>query len=395
MIGSSVSTSGILIYVIADLACLFLMIPLLVYLSESAYREQETSTLRAMIWSFFIYTIMDILMVFFLDSGSRLIPVWLCYVITIIDELSVLCVAYFWFEFGISRLSFRYEYDTWFQIVMAIPIVIASLLSLTSPLTKWVFSIDAAGVYQRGVLFYLQWTVIIGYNVIVPILSIDKLRKTHSAEEREKAISLLKFVVGPFIAGIVQIITPFTPVVCLGMAIGAISVYIDTISMQVYNDALTGLNNRRRAEHYLQECIDAASKRNPFYVYYVDVNDFKSINDINGHSEGDRALKIVAEALKMTAQMYRGFAARMGGDEFLLCTGNMMIQDPESVCTAMKENLQSIIRRNKITYPITISIGYTKCDSKEAIISDLFEEADKWQYQKKKLYHSIIKDKKD
>jgi len=54
---------------------------------------------------------------------------------------------------------------------------------------------------------------------------------------------------------------------------------------QIYNDALTNLNNRRHLNHFLEERLSKASPERPVTVYMIDINGFKSINDRFGHVE--------------------------------------------------------------------------------------------------------------
>jgi diguanylate cyclase (GGDEF)-like protein len=387
MMPSSVNSSGVLIYLIADLSCIFLMLPVLMNLKTSAGSEKEALCLKEMIWSFFVYIICDLLMVFFLFE-QKVFPIWLCNVITVADELSILLVGYFWLQFGMERLSFRYEYVTWFQILVAAPLWICTVLSILSPFFGLFFHINEAGMYLRGPLFFIEAAVIMLYNISVPCISFYVLGHTSSASQRRKASSLIKFVIAPLLTGIVQLFTPNTPIMCLGLVIGFYFVYIDTVNMQIYNDGLTGLNNRRRAEYYLQECIDDASPEKPFYLFMIDIDDFKEINDTYGHVEGDHALKTVAESLKQTADQNHGFAARIGGDEFLLSTYNEADCNPEKIKTDLMDNLTAMCRQNKLPYMLKMSVGYTRCDSKQLKPVELLDQADQMQYRTKNAHHA-------
>lgn len=387
MMYPSVNSSGVLIYLIADLSCIFLMVPMLMNLKTSAGSEKEVLCLKEMIWSFFVYIICDLLMVFFLFD-QEVLPIWLCNVITVADELSILLVGYFWLQFGMERLSFHYEYITWFQIMLALPLWICAVLSILSPFFGLFFRISAEGMYIRGPLFFIEAAVILFYNISVPGISFYVLGHTSSASLRQKASSLIKFVIAPLLTGIVQLFTPNTPIMCLGLVIGFYFVYIDTVNMQIYNDGLTGLNNRRRAEYYLQECIDGASTEKPFYLFMFDIDDFKDINDTYGHVEGDHALKTVAESLKQTADQNHGFAARIGGDEFMFSTYNESDVDPEKIKTDLTDNLEAMCRKNELLYTLKMSVGYTRCDSKQLKTAELLEQADQMQYQNKHAHHA-------
>jgi diguanylate cyclase (GGDEF)-like protein len=121
----------------------------------------------------------------------------------------------------------------------------------------------------------------------------------------------------------------------------------------------------------------------------IDVDYFKGINDKYGHVEGDHALRLVAEALKKTADANHGFAARLGGDEFLISTFNNSIQDPEKIKQDLDENLRSICENNHIPYQLIVSVGYAKCDSHQTKIINLFNEADQMLYEKKDKHHAM------
>lgn len=375
-----------MIYLIADLSCIFLLLPVIFNLKTSMGSETEIRSMKAMIWSFFVYVIFDILMVFTLDHGG-VYPVWFCNFITIVDEVSLMLVGYFWMRFGTARLKFTFTDQRWFYIAAIIPMAVVAMLSLSSPWTGILFHITEDGMYTRGPLFMIQGGIAIAYNFSIPILSVVKILQTKSAMVRARAFSLIKFVVAPSLTGIVQIINPNTPIMCLGLTIGIYFVYVDVLNIQIYNDALTGLNNRRRAEIFLMDCIGSASEEHPFYLYGIDVDSFKGINDKYGHQEGDHALCMVAEALKQTADSHNGFAARMGGDEFLLATFNNRDQDPGSVRQDLDDKLKEICQRNNVSYTLSLSTGYTTVTSSRSRLAALLVEADKQLYNEKELHH--------
>jgi diguanylate cyclase (GGDEF)-like protein len=85
-----------------------------------------------------------------------------------------------------------------------------------------------------------------------------------------------------------------------------------------YTDALTGCPNRRFIDEFLEDAV-ARSRRTgePLTVAYLDIDNFKLLNDFVGHEEGDRVLRAVAKALP--AQVHEPAAfGRFGGDEFVV-----------------------------------------------------------------------------
>jgi diguanylate cyclase (GGDEF)-like protein len=91
-----------------------------------------------------------------------------------------------------------------------------------------------------------------------------------------------------------------------------------------YHDALTGLPNRIAFEARLEEALAAAAGRAALAVLFVDLDDFKLVNDSFGHSAGDELLRAVADRLRDTTRAAE-VIARHGGDEFLL-----LIAEPEA-----------------------------------------------------------------
>lgn len=89
------------------------------------------------------------------------------------------------------------------------------------------------------------------------------------------------------------------------------------------HDALTGLPNRRLLFELLQKSFDLAARNSSLVaVLYLDLNNFKPINDHFGHAAGDKVLAIVAERLKSAIRV-SDTAARVGGDEFIAVLTNI------------------------------------------------------------------------
>ena len=128
------------------------------------------------------------------------------------------------------------------------------------------------------------------------------------------------------------------------------------LEYQSLHDALTNLPNRRWIKKRLEELI--AQKRRPYYsvIFYLDLDQFKLINDSLGHSAGDRILLEVAARLKeLCAKMCT--AARISGDEFLIVC-NKRFSNKEEAKKAAFEFAQKILQ--KISEPIQIEHNFIK-----------------------------------
>ena len=87
------------------------------------------------------------------------------------------------------------------------------------------------------------------------------------------------------------------------------------ISYQATHDALTGLVNRREFEHRLQRVLKTRATKTAHVLCYLDLDQFKIINDTCGHAAGDELLRQLAGLLKTKVRI-RDTLARLGGDEF-------------------------------------------------------------------------------
>src|SRR2546430_2602603 len=93
-----------------------------------------------------------------------------------------------------------------------------------------------------------------------------------------------------------------------------------------HHDPLTQLPNRRKLAAHLASALARAGTRQRLALLFVDVDNFKSINDTLGHSFGDRVLQNIAERLH-AATGVNGLLARLGGDEFTVLLEDVQSSD--------------------------------------------------------------------
>ena len=146
-------------------------------------------------------------------------------------------------------------------------------------------------------------------------------------------------------------------------------------------DSLSGAFNRRGIEAKLDtELQHVQRNRHRLSVALIDVDYFKSINDIQGHAAGDAALRDVADAISSHLRG-RDYLGRYGGDEFLLILPNT----PCSIALAVTERLNRAVTNLHLTAgtaPLTLSIGITEAVPHDDAAS-LLARADKALYQAK------------
>lgn len=150
-------------------------------------------------------------------------------------------------------------------------------------------------------------------------------------------------------------------------------------------DSLTNLPNRRQFEtHFEHELARSERHNRQFAVLFIDVNNFKMINDTYGHKVGDLFLIKLAERLTNSIRN-EDFAARIGGDEFIV-----IISEIENYSSA-KAATENIYKALNVTYNLSgnkvegsVSIGIACVPQDGKIIDDIIRVADQRMYQKKK-----------
>jgi diguanylate cyclase (GGDEF)-like protein len=126
-----------------------------------------------------------------------------------------------------------------------------------------------------------------------------------------------------------------------------------------HHDPLTDLPNRRHLLAHLDEAIDRARLRNGrLALLFIDLDNFKTINDSMGHAFGDRVLQAVSERLRMNSLFSRSFSARLGGDEFtVVCEEVNQLGDVERLSRSVLEEFQRSLSVHGRELRISVSVG--------------------------------------
>ncbi len=152
-----------------------------------------------------------------------------------------------------------------------------------------------------------------------------------------------------------------------------------------YHDPLTGLLNRRVMESILKREFNRSNRyESVLSVVFLDIDDFKTVNDSYGHDRGDDLLKYVAiNLLEMSRES--DVVARFAGDEFVFILPETSTKSAEKLMGRLKKTLQDDpLRFGDISIPVSISFGVASTEDRE--IKEwrfLLRKADKKLYQAK------------
>jgi diguanylate cyclase (GGDEF)-like protein len=143
-------------------------------------------------------------------------------------------------------------------------------------------------------------------------------------------------------------------------------------------DYLTGAANRRAFFELANIEINRARRyKHPFTIAYIDIDDFKIVNDHFGHNTGDTLLHSVVETINNNVRV-SDVVARLGGDEFAILMPETGYESAQVVITRVQKNLLDVMQ--KIGWPVTFSIGVVTFISAPDSIDEVLKKADDLMY---------------
>lgn len=377
------------IYIIYNISFFVFTILIMIKASRDLFKKREFIFFRTFTFTFLVYLIAN---TFWTINEYQLfiMPDWLFKIVSSISLLSVVFLSFCFFSFIIEYYKYYNHKKIITDILGVIPIIVIVILLIVSAFNGIVFSVEAHHLV-RGDVYNLLMGVAFVYFLLIIILSIIKAIKSKSHKDRKMSIGFTLALI--MLSAWVILDNYFERITILPIGIFGFLFYF-FVSMQesnVYTDALTGMNNRRKAIEFISSQLENVTDANPLYWFLCDINSFKYINDNFGHDEGDEALIIFSTALKQLAGMHQGFAARFGGDEFVFVFRLMTSKvSPEGIKKDFEEILKNLCKDNEKKYVLSASIGIIKCADRTKTFNEYYKEADLALYREKNAFHGIL-----
>jgi len=153
-------------------------------------------------------------------------------------------------------------------------------------------------------------------------------------------------------------------------------------------DYLTGaMNSRAFYEKAQQEMERARIYNYPITVAYIDIDNFKIVNDRFGHQVGDDFLRLITKKIKAGVRSF-DIVARMGGDEFAVILPEIGLESAINVTERLEKQMVSIMNKNEL--PLTFSIGVAIFNKPPHSVAELIRKADLLMYVAKSKGKNMV-----
>jgi diguanylate cyclase (GGDEF)-like protein len=345
-------------------------------------RKGEHTWFRALVLTHMLYLVLNTLWTMN-EYDLITIPRNALVALTTVSVWTVTNCATSFFLFVVEKLDVTYLQKGAGKWIRQIPAFITTVLIATSPLTGLVTQLSEEGYFVHGPIYLPTVALSSLYLVYIAALALSRMLKNKTSFQRRAHGALLVSVL--IIILFIVVDGFFAKASILPAAIFAVILVIFVTLQQsnINSDALTGMNNRRRAEAYLSDRLTAVSEEDPLILYIGDLDSFKKINDTYGHIQGDEALIIASRALMEVAAKYDAFAARFGGDEFLFAwrPGKGNSAEPEG----LMEEVNALMAEYAAGKPFKIHMtsGFVTCTNPKIPLTTCIERADEMLYRNK------------
>lgn len=149
-------------------------------------------------------------------------------------------------------------------------------------------------------------------------------------------------------------------------------------------DPLTALYNRRALDLRAPRLLAQVTPAQPGALLLIDIDNFKSVNDLHGHTAGDRLLIALSEMIRSVVPQ-GALAARLGGDEFVILLNPASTEQIVELGSSLRDQFQQLAAQSFTTpAPVTLSIGANLFDQPPPSLTALIEQGDTTLYETKR-----------
>lgn len=332
----------------------FLVLFLLLYRIRISQTNQfDEKAYNFMLIVAFIATINETLS-FIIDARPGFIFHILQYISNTISSSDSSIIGYCWCLFVEYHIHRNFKRIKKKSRILAVPLIIATILIFINLLgTGIIFDISKENVYTRGPMNFILYIFVFVYY----IESIYTVQKAKNDSILVEFFPIYFFIIPCMIGTMIQGFFFGISTIWLCVAIAFIIVYIEIQISISFIDDLSGLYNRKYMNHYLDKLQNDKSKH--VYGFFMDINDFKTINDIYGHLKGDQAIIQFGKILQHSIDK-DSVVIRMGGDEFVIFAILKSNEEALALKKRIEQNVRQFNIHSKEPFHLSFSIGIAK-----------------------------------
>lgn len=294
---------------------------------------------------------------------------------------SVVVMGGVWYLYVLENLG--YKITRRLVSTVLFPGFVFVILNLISMKTGWIFYINEKNQYMRGPLFFLQ-TIVALMSLFISLIHLLIFYFSPQRKIPKTAIrKLITFYIVPFVGTLLTLPFPGMPGTWTCAAVSVILIYMDDQENAILRDSLTGLNNRKTLDAAFGSYIHQVNENKNLFLFIMDLNNFKQINDTLGHPVGDEALVETARIITKSVEEMQGIVVRYGGDEFVVMgflNGNAEAADYEK---RVKDDFVRWNKEHDVPYELSLCIGWSRYQEGQSL-QNLLEKADERLYEEKR-----------
>ena len=323
---------------------------------------------------------------FLVDGQSGLPARILVQVFNSIVFTTIPIIGYLWNLFINYRI---YPNPTYQKSIdwLRIPLYINTLLGLISCFYPILFTVDINNVYHRSYwgLFTLILTV---FYIVYSFIRVTLARK-HG--HRYLVLPIMRLYIPLAIGTFIQLFAYGSSLIWAAFAVAMTATYLGVLDELASIDHLSNLYSRDHMDNYL-------SKHEKDYDcsivgIMIDIDHFKSINDIQGHQQGDKVIRDVGYLIHQATD-YSDFAARYGGDEFIIFREAKSIEVGKEIIQKLEEEFEKYNSNKAEAQKISFSYGIALYKPQSSTVDKFLKEMDTVMYQHKRSKAEILPDRR-
>ncbi len=372
-------------YIFVNILCTLIFGVLLFYNRHNIDRQEKQMKFDYALIAFMLYFITDC---FWAAIITEMLPKTLFSMALneFLIYIFMAAIIYYWLDYVLAVEHVPGRNEPRRRILTLLPFLITTVIMVVNYIIAPKSLIT--DTFETTPLYEIYLSTVPGiYLIVIFFYTIRWSKNAESPTEKKEHLFVGLLPLITLILALSQsLFFPELPIYCSASVILMLIFYIRSINNQVSVDPLTGLNNRGQLMRYTSQKSNMYMENRRTILIMMDINMFKMINDTYGHAEGDKALVILADALKKVINNYKmpSFIGRYGGDEFIVIIHPDSKEDHLPLIDSIRTELADTLQKAGTAYDLSVSLGYEPLAGEGDTFQNCLQRADENLYADKK-----------